>query len=743
MAWSALILPATAAAQEIAEQQTNAEAGLPEETSEQSSPEASDNEREVEFSADTISYDSEADVVTASGDVIMRRKGQLLRAETIIWDRKSGAVTADGNVRIIDEQGAVLYGDNITLTEDVREGVIQNILLVLDEGGRIVANQGQRDGSEIILNEAAYTACAVQDSEGCPKSPSWQIKAVRVAYDEEDKTVRYEGARLELFGLPLIPLPGFSHPIDERNRSGLLVPNGRISQANGLEYSQPYYFALAPNRDLTVTPYVFSDVLPMLQTEYRALTERGAYQLTGYATASSRIPVGSREPLSSEEDFRGYFDGVGNFQLDENWNISSSIRVATDRTFLRRYDISRDDRLRSTFRAERIDSDSYFSLQGWATQTLRVDDPQGQVPIALPIVDFRQRMDDPVAGGQFEFRVNSLAIARTEGQDTQRAFASAQWDLRRVTPGGQLVTLTAYGRGDVYNSDENALTQTLVYRGTEGFQARAIGSVAADFQWPFVGKAFGGTQTLTPRVQLVATTPGQNDDIPNEDARAIELEASNLFALNRLPGFDRVEDGLRVVYGLDWNLQRPGLRIDANIGQSYRFNNKSDVIPEGTGLAEQTSDITGRTDVRFRDIVKFSHRYRLDKGNLSLRRNEIDATIGSRRTYFQVGYLRLNRDIGEEIEDLQDREELRVAGRVQLDQYWSVFGSGIFDLTDAQEDPTNFSDGFEPLRTRLGIAYDDDCISLGLTWRRDFVSIGDAPRGDSFLLRFRLRNLGI
>lgn len=699
-------------------------------------------DREITFSAENIRFDSEADTITATGDVILRRNTQILRAETVSWNRRTGEVVAAGDVRIIDPSG-IIYGDTITLTEDLRAGAIENILLILDEGGRIVANQATRNDGRIALNEASYTACAVQDRDGCPKSPSWQIRAVKVLYNPDTKKVSYKGARLELFGIPILPLPGFSHPVDDTSRSGLLLPNARISQANGLEYTQPYYFALAPNRDLTVSTSVFSDVLPLVQAEYRALNEKGAYKISGHATASSRIPVGATLPLSSERDFRGYFDAVGKFQITPNWNISSSIRVTTDRTFLRRYDISREDRLRSTIKAERIDDDSYFSLLGWATQTLRVNDPQGQVPIALPILDYRRRLADPLVGGKVEFRVNTLAITRTDGQDTQRAFASAQWDLRRVAPGGQLFTLTAYGRGDVYNSDENALTSTLVYQGQPGFQGRAVGSVAADLQWPLVGEVFDGTQTITPRVQVVATTPGSNLDIPNEDARAIELETGNLFALNRLPGFDRIEDGARIVYGLEWQLERPGMRIDAVIGQSYRFNNKSDIIPLGTGLAERTSDVVGRTEIRFKDIVKLTHRYRLDKDSLQVRRNEIDATFGSRRTYGQISYLRLDRDIGPEIEDLQDREELRVAGRVQIDRYWSVFGSGILDLTDAEEDPTNFSDGFEPIRTRLGIAYDDDCISLGFTWRRDFVAIGDAPRGNSFLLRFRLRNIGI
>jgi LPS-assembly protein len=296
-------------------------------------------------------------------------------------------------------------------------------------------------------------------------------------------------------------------------------------------------------------------------------------------------------------------------------------------------------------------------------------------------------------------------------------------------------------RGDVYHSDNTLATATELYRGNEGWTARGIATAAIDIEWPFVGEAFGGTQVFKPRLQLVASPPIRNLAVPNEDARAIDLEDSNLFALNRFPGYDRVEDGMRVTWGIDWELRKPGWRVKSTVGQSYRLNNERDIFPDGTGLSDRVSDFVGRTEVRFRDFVKFTHRFRLDKDNVAIRRNEIDATIGSQRTYLEVGYLRLNRDI-QTVEDLQDREEFRAAARISFANNWSVFGSGVFNLTGADEDPTFAPDGFEPIRTRLGVAYSDDCIEFGLTWRRDYISAGDAERGNTFQLFFALRNLG-
>ena len=129
--------------------------------------------------------------------------------------------------------------------------------------------------------------------------------------------------------------------------------------------------------------------------------------------------------------------------------------------------------------------------------------------------------------------------------------------------------LTAYGRGDIYHTDDAANTAVAIYRGTDGWHARAIGALAADVKWPFVGPLLGGTQRLVPRVQLVLTPPTDNLNIPNEDARSVDLEDSNLFALNRFPGYDRWEDASRVTYGFDWAFDRPNLSIESNVGQSY------------------------------------------------------------------------------------------------------------------------------------------------------------------------------
>ena len=693
----------------------------------------------VAFSADQVTYDDNADVVTASGAVRMNRDGNYLAADQVVWDRRSGQVHAIGNVVIVTPQGDKIVGENVQLTDTLQQGTVDNLMIVLESGGRIAAAHGRRNGDVTILENAIYSPCRVTTASGCPKRPSWAITAAQVIDDPATDKVKFVGGPLQLFGVTLPLLPVFALSRSNEGATGWLAPDFSISSKKGFEIAEPYHWQIASNRDFTLTPHIYTGVLPAIEVNYRQLDRIGAFQLGGFLTYGTIENI-DPDDTSTRKGLRGYFGANGKWQLDPVWSITTSIRVASDKTLTRRYDITNDDRLRNVVNVERISPDSYISIAGWAFEGLRQEDIQKQIPIALPAIDARFRKED-IAGGTVQLQANSLSILRIEGQDTQRAFVSAEWDMRRLTPWGQELTLTAYGRGDVYHTDDAESTLVPIYSGTNGWHTRAIGALAADIKWPFVGPLLGGIQRLVPRVQLVLTPPTPNIDVPNEDARAVDLEDSNLFALNRFPGYDRWEDASRVTYGVDWAIDRPNLSIESTIGQSYRLVDRPGIFPQGTGLTDRWSDIVGRTSLRYGRFIDLTERFRLDKDNFAVRRNEVDLTVGTKQTYAQVGYLRLNRDIDPAIEDLRDVEEVRLAGRVLFNKYWSVFGATVIDLTDKSEDPLSLADGFQPVKHRIGIQYEDECLQLGVTWRRDYERIGTFRTGSTFAIHLAFKGV--
>lgn len=702
----------------------------------------------IDFSAELMSYDEDKRLVVASGRVEVSRDGYRLQADRVEYQRgaadgEPGEVVAIGNVSITDPAGNQALGDRITLTDSLRDGAVANMLLVLNDGGRLGARSATRSGNSYTLDHAAYSPCAVIDATGCPQTPVWKIKAVKIRYDQQRHRISYRNASVEMFGVPVLYLPSLSHPDGDAPRaSGVLVPAIELQRQLGLGASMPYHFALAPDFDVTLTPWLYTAANPALAFQARKLLRDGPIQIDGMFTASrvfDLAPDGITERDRGER-FRGYLGIKGRLQHSAYWRSVYSVRLTTDDTFNRRYGLGFDDTMRSSYALERITDESWLSISAWYFQGLRATDLRGESPLVLPLIDYDWRPDWDVVGGKLRFAANSTTINRSNGQDMFRALSWARWDRSLYTPLGQRVTFTGLARGDVYNVRDSALATLPEYAGRDGWRGRGFGLAAIDVAWPFAGPALGGEHTISPRVQMVVAPRVPNLGFPNEDARAFELDDNSLFDLNRTPGLDRIESGSRITWGGEYMLDRPGWQIRAEIGQSVRLDGDGSEFAAGTGYQGRVSDVVGRATLKIGRLVELTQRFRLDKANFAVRRNEIDLTVGGRRTYVSAAYIRLNRNVT--LEDLEDRQELRVAGRLAFARYWTMFGNAIINLTTQADNPLSTTNGFQPIRHRIGVEYEDECFRVGFGWRRDYVGDRDFRAGNNFQISVAFKTIG-
>jgi LPS-assembly protein len=700
---------------------------------------------EILVRADRMILEEATDRLAAEGQVRLRRDAYRLRADRVTWDRGKDLIGADGMVAIDDPSGNTLYATSVQLDGAMKNGEVADPLITLEGRRRLAGNRAVRVDGITTLERAVYTACAVVDDDGCPKSPFWTITATTITHDEERHRISYRDARLNMLGMPVLWLPGLSHPdgSDEGNGSGLLVPDIRFTATRGLEYVQPYYIRTRPDRDLTLSPHLYSGALPMLEAHYRRLLGTGGFQVKGYLTSAERLPADVIDPRPDQDrqSLSGAIEASGRFQPDPLWTLQGSIRVATDRSFLRRYEISDDDRLRSMVSAERIDDASYLSISGAAFQILRFSDANEGQALALPAIAYRRRLADPIAGGTVDVEANLLSLLRSDGQSMQRAIVGTNWHASRIDDGGRVWTLTGLARVDGYHVDPDGTATAEAYRGSKGWSGRSIAASALDMRWPLVAPLGNGHQTIIPRLQLAASALTAPRRLPNEDSRAADLEETSLFSLNPLPGYDRWADGSRLSYGIDWLYDRPGWALRATIGQSLNIVRPTSDLPSASGLEGRTTDIVAGAGLRIGRTWRFASHLRLDDDMKRLRRIDADATWNGGPLLATLSYTRLDRDGTRPNGDLPDHEELRVAGRVRFARYWSVSASTIINLTGRNEDPLAIGDSFQPVRRRIGIGYDDDCISLGLNWRREYDVTGNAS-GNNFGLRIAIKTLG-
>jgi LPS-assembly protein len=490
----------------------------------------------------------------------------------------------------------------------MRDGIIESLNVVIAGRGRLAAAKATRsDGSVMTLEKAVYTTCKAckEDPE---KAPTWQIKAFRIVYNQEKARVEYEDAFFELFGVPVIYMPYFSHSDPEAPRqSGFLIPGVGHSSDLGYFLEVPYYFALDPSYDLVLAPVYTENDGPLLKAEWRERTETGAYNLElsgryGKARDDTGGEIG-------DDTLQGHLFGEGQFQIDDVWRWGYHAQVTSYDTYLKRYDISSLDRLQNNLFLEGINGRSYSSVNAWYFQGLRETDDPGTTPLVLPLAEIEYVPDETVLGGRVALLGNALYLHRTEGQDTARLSATASWKLPLTTDGGHLITLFANVRGDAYyvteatpGSDPETITRGLTWGGFE-------------WRYPLVRTDWGWKQVIEPIVQVIGAPYGGNPpEIPNEDSGAFEFDETNLFSFNKFPGLDRWESGPRVNAGFRAAAYFDEGFVEAIIGESFRLH-EDDSFTAESGLRDQQSDFVGRLTLQPTDEVRVVHRFRVNQKN--------------------------------------------------------------------------------------------------------------------------------
>jgi LPS-assembly protein len=678
--------------------------------------------------ADRVTYDEEAGVVSADGNVEVARGGRRLLADLIRYEEATDIMTAEGGVVLLEPTGEVLFADRVTLSGDLEDGVVEQIRARLIDNSAFAAARGQRiDGVRTEMERATYTPCEVCEDD--PDAvPLWQLRADRIQHDETSQTVVYKNAFFELFGVPVLYTPYFSHPDPATERkSGFLSPTVGSDNELGFTLETPYFFALAPNYDLTFSPIVTSKEGVVLTGEYRHLLKKGRFDLGGSITYGTEA-VDDRNDVPEGDEVRGHVEGEGRFSLGNRWRGGYDIEIASDDTYLQRYGFSNQNILENRLFAERIFDRNYLAINGYGFQGLRPTDVQGRIPIVLPLAEAELVSEPQAYGARLTLDSSLVALTRTEGLDTRRVSLTGGIEKPWIGPIGDQHELRLELRGDGYYTDGDP--QTFRENGSSS-EFRAIPRLTYDWSWPLIGDTLGLTPLIEPVVNASIAPEGVNDDeIPNEDSLNLEFDGTNLFEADRFPGLDRVEDGGHVSYGARFGLYgEDGEWLNALFGQSYRFYGEGDEFSPASGLDSTFSDYVGRVDLSPDPWLNVRYRFRLDKNSLDLLRNEVSAFFGPRELRLDLNYLSLEDD--PEADEFRQREEITAGILVRPTDRLSLRAQTRRNLRTDETVANNF-----------GLVYRNPCIQIVAAVEQRFTENRDAGSGTRFTMRITFQNLG-
>jgi LPS-assembly protein len=746
--------------------------------------------RQMLVQADEIRYDYANQRVSAVGHVQIYYAGSVLQADRVIYDQKTKHLHAEGNARLTEANGQVTYGQIMELSDDYRDGFIDSLRVDAAEQTSIAATRAERSGGNFsIFHSAVYTAC--EPCKDNPKKPPlWQVKAARIIHDQSQKMLYFEQARLEFFGLPIAYLPYFSAPDPTvKRKSGFLAPRISASGAYGVAVTTPYFWALAPDFDFTLTPTMMSRQGPLVEGEWRQRLINGAYfvRAAGIRQWDKNYFIHSDgTPTPGYRDFRGGVESSGQFALSDKWNWGWDVVAPTDKTFFNDYNISRfqgNDLLNRTpsegtsqlYLSGRGDR-SYFDARSIYFYGFSESDMQAQIPIVHPVVDYDYTVGHPVYGGELGYQVNVTSLSRQSASFdpiSQKAYdnslcqpnsadpaanripancvlrgfpgsysrfsAKTEWRRSLIDPYGEIFTPFTSLRTDValLSVNNEPGVQNYLPAGNSSV-VRAMPTAGIEYRYPFIGVHSWGTQTIEPIAQVIAR-PDETavNRLPNEDAQSLIFDDSNLFKVDKFSGWDRVEGGGRANVGAQYTAQfNHACFFNVLVGQSYQLFGKNSFAQGGltntgldSGLDTGRSDYVARASYQPNKNYTLTSRFRFDKDNLSTQRFELESRVALDRWSFRTIYGRYEPQPA--LGFLTRREGILGSSTFNLTTNWALSGAIGYDLDAHKVDSTQFA-----------LSYIDDCIALALQYRTSYAYSGNPQQNShTILVSLSLRTL--
>lgn len=689
----------------------------------------------VMLSAEDVDYDRDKQEVVASGKVEIVQGDTIMLADRVVYNQLTNTMSATGNVSILESSGNVMFADDLELTDDLKAGVVSNFKARLSDNSVFVANSAQKHDDNITeLSQAVYSPCrACKTSEG-GQSPLWQIHADHVVINREKQEIKYDDAQMQIYGVPVFYTPYFSHPTPGAdNKSGLLEPSFKQSTNLGAVYKQPFYYSIAKDKDVTLTPIFTSLEGIVAAGEYRQKFNVGSMILSGSITKPQTRDAGGA--VSKGQDVRGHIDGRGDFAYDENTDWGFNIHRTSDDTYLRRYDFGDDSLLTSRMFVEKHDfignadalsgrnrMRSFASLEALKFDGLTAADNNRTSPLILPLANFNWESAPTIHNSRFTLDSNVMALTRDEGSETRRLSNTAAWKLPYITGDGHIFEFEASMRADLYSVDDYLMTNGQEFNGQVG---RFVPQAALTWRYPLLNSWESGNLLIEPIVMVAASPNSSNSSkIPNEDSQVPEFNASNLFTTNRFAGYDRMETGAQASYGLRGQAQVfDDKYISWLVGQHYRQQTNSDV-PYTNNSRSTMSDYVGKFDVYYDPFV-VSYRTRIDKDSLSFNQNEFTGSMNYYPVVLYTSYLMLKND-----PTLSDKEEVSGMLGVNLTREWNWSFGATRDLNLSRLSSAITS-----------LTFQNECFSIANSFGRNFVYDRDIKPSTTFMLQVSFKNL--
>lgn len=646
--------------------------------------------------------------LTLTGDAEITRADKRLMAEKIIYTEGGDEVLAEGQVRL-DQPDMTMSADHGTVWLQQDRGIFHNTQFRFYKRHA----RGSAEISQLLepgitqYDKTSYTTCA-------DNSNAWMMRARKVTLYEDEGVGVARHARVNIKGVPVLYTPYISFPIDDRRKSGFLVPGFGSSSQSGFEFSLPYYWNIAPNYDATLTPRYLEDRGAQLSTEFRYKRKRQDgiinYEImpnddiTGEHRDRFRLRDTSRfgKHLSTSIDYDRVSDKDYLIDLGDSLSLSST-------SYLSR---SAQANYRTRWWQAGIRLDNYQTID----QTIAPEDRPYE---RLPALNLQGSSPWRPLGldGSFNSTLVRFDQAARVTADRIDAQPDIRWPLRRnafelIPRVGVRHTSYRLDGQDTGVDDEQHRTTPIGSLDSTLFLERPMQLGDRSY-----------THTLEPRLWYLYVKGEDQTDIPLFDASEPTITYRQLFAENRFNGADRMGDANQMALAVSTRVldSRTGAQLfRASVGELFYFANRNVTIDNSAPQTRSRSSIGGEMELALSrawrgnaDMVWDPYDNQTERGNLRLQ--------------YRPGYRKIANLSYRFTRESQSQFDASILW--PLTPSWHVLGRWYYDLNESSD-----------LETMAGIEYDSCCWGIRLI-ARDYVTSDSKESNRSIMFQFVLKGL--
>jgi LPS-assembly protein len=516
------------------------------------------------------------------GRVTVTQDLRSVSADSVTYDYNADKLDVKGKVDFLDPKLRV-RSDSGSYESAGTANFNQAFFQLMDRNGRGFAKDiDVNPDGKVALDHVHYTSCPVGIED-------WSLDASKISLDTklQEGVARHVVMRFK--DVPVFYTPYISFPLGDERKSGVLFPSFGHSGSNGFDVEVPYYFNLAPNYDLTVTPALLTARGVQLAENFRYLTASSHGQLD-----ATFLP--DDKQLHEDRSYLHYTDIT---DIQHGLRFDADITNVSDSNYFQSFAVG-TEQTSVTYLERRADVLYYddawrirAQLQNFQTIDTSVVDserPYSRVPRVQASALY------PIENSNFEFAFDSEAVNFLRGVGPTGLRLNLSPEIRWSSRGPGYFFEPAVG----YDFTQYDLRDAGL--GLPSSPTRALPYARLDTGLVFereAGSQGQRTQTLEPRLVYSYVPYRNQDELPIFDSGLPDLNLTELFRTNRYVGSDRIGDANQVALALTTRLfdTVSGTQyLSATIGQIRYFSIPrvelpSDALNPATALLGQNVPI--------------------------------------------------------------------------------------------------------------------------------------------------------